>query len=152
MEPVNSATNNVGYGLIGAYILVYIGLGVCTCPLNLCTKSTDGRLLGDNGAAAASDIPCNNNDQRRYRVDGLQKGVHFKPQRRRPSGVGYSYERRRRANCPRLANHARDVGKRGRNCVGDFPSGEGTRRRLCGSGWSDHWYVLIFLIRTLNFL
>ncbi|KAL5045769.1 hypothetical protein BDW71DRAFT_183332 [Aspergillus fruticulosus] len=28
VEPVNSITNNVGYGLIGAYILVYIGLGV----------------------------------------------------------------------------------------------------------------------------
>ncbi|KAL4782982.1 P-loop containing nucleoside triphosphate hydrolase protein [Aspergillus varians] len=27
-EPVNNATNNVGYGLIGAYILVYLGLGV----------------------------------------------------------------------------------------------------------------------------
>ncbi|KAJ5098890.1 hypothetical protein N7532_005891 [Penicillium argentinense] len=27
-EPVNSATNNVGYGLIGAYILVYTGLAV----------------------------------------------------------------------------------------------------------------------------
>lgn len=28
LEPVNSATKNTGYGLIGAYILVYIGLGV----------------------------------------------------------------------------------------------------------------------------
>ncbi|KAL4766171.1 putative ABC multidrug transporter [Aspergillus foveolatus] len=28
VEPVNGTTNNVGYGLIGAYILVYIGLGV----------------------------------------------------------------------------------------------------------------------------
>ncbi|KAL4914137.1 P-loop containing nucleoside triphosphate hydrolase protein [Aspergillus aurantiobrunneus] len=28
MEPVNSATNNIGYGLVGAYILVYTGLGV----------------------------------------------------------------------------------------------------------------------------
>ncbi|KAL4976783.1 P-loop containing nucleoside triphosphate hydrolase protein [Aspergillus desertorum] len=28
VEPVNSTSNNVGYGLIGAYILVYIGLGV----------------------------------------------------------------------------------------------------------------------------
>ncbi|KAL4952600.1 P-loop containing nucleoside triphosphate hydrolase protein [Aspergillus filifer] len=28
IEPVNSATNNIGYGLIGAYILVYVGLGV----------------------------------------------------------------------------------------------------------------------------
>ncbi|KAL4813733.1 P-loop containing nucleoside triphosphate hydrolase protein [Aspergillus spinulosporus] len=28
VEPVNSTTNNVGYGLIGAYILVYIGLGI----------------------------------------------------------------------------------------------------------------------------
>ncbi|KAL6239814.1 hypothetical protein BDW75DRAFT_197446 [Aspergillus navahoensis] len=28
VEPVNSTTNNVGYGLIGAYILVYTGLGV----------------------------------------------------------------------------------------------------------------------------
>ncbi|KAL3480238.1 P-loop containing nucleoside triphosphate hydrolase protein [Aspergillus californicus] len=28
MEPVNSATNNTGYGLIGAYILVYVGMGV----------------------------------------------------------------------------------------------------------------------------
>ncbi|KAL4924344.1 putative ABC multidrug transporter [Aspergillus undulatus] len=27
-EPVSSATNNIGYGLIGAYILVYVGLGV----------------------------------------------------------------------------------------------------------------------------
>ncbi|KAL4874811.1 P-loop containing nucleoside triphosphate hydrolase protein [Aspergillus karnatakaensis] len=27
-EPVNSATNNTGYGLIGAYILVYVGMGV----------------------------------------------------------------------------------------------------------------------------
>ncbi|KAL4969112.1 putative ABC multidrug transporter [Aspergillus stella-maris] len=28
LEPVNSTTNNIGYGLIGAYILVYVGLGV----------------------------------------------------------------------------------------------------------------------------
>ncbi|KAL4809627.1 P-loop containing nucleoside triphosphate hydrolase protein [Aspergillus unguis] len=28
LEPVNSATNNTGYGLIGAYILVYTGLGI----------------------------------------------------------------------------------------------------------------------------
>lgn len=27
-EPVNQATNNVGYGLIGAYALVYLGLAV----------------------------------------------------------------------------------------------------------------------------
>jgi hypothetical protein len=27
-QPVNSTTNNIGYGLIGAYILVYTGLAV----------------------------------------------------------------------------------------------------------------------------
>lgn len=27
-EAVNNASNNVGYGLIGAYALVYLGLGV----------------------------------------------------------------------------------------------------------------------------
>lgn len=27
-QPVNAATNNVGYGLIGAYVLVYTGLAV----------------------------------------------------------------------------------------------------------------------------
>lgn len=29
-EPVNQATNNVGYGLVGAYALVYFGLAVST--------------------------------------------------------------------------------------------------------------------------
>ncbi|KAL2832126.1 P-loop containing nucleoside triphosphate hydrolase protein [Aspergillus cavernicola] len=28
MEPVTDATNNIGYGLIGAYIFVYVGMGV----------------------------------------------------------------------------------------------------------------------------
>ncbi|KAI9371210.1 P-loop containing nucleoside triphosphate hydrolase protein [Aspergillus egyptiacus] len=28
MEPVTNRTNNIGYGLIGAYILVYVGMGV----------------------------------------------------------------------------------------------------------------------------
>jgi hydrogenase maturation factor len=32
---VNNATNNVGYGLIGAYVLVYTGLAVSIiCPKN----------------------------------------------------------------------------------------------------------------------
>ena len=35
-EPVNSYTNHVGYGLIGAYVLVYIGLAVS--PKNIVTE------------------------------------------------------------------------------------------------------------------
>jgi ATP-binding cassette subfamily C (CFTR/MRP) protein 1 len=27
-EPINNDTNNIGYGLIGAYLLVYVGIAV----------------------------------------------------------------------------------------------------------------------------
>ena len=33
-QPVNKSTDNIGYGLIGAYILVYIGLGVSKLGLS----------------------------------------------------------------------------------------------------------------------
>jgi hypothetical protein len=29
VEPVNEQTTNYGYGLIGAYVIVYIGMAVC---------------------------------------------------------------------------------------------------------------------------
>lgn len=81
VEPVTSTTNNVGYGLVGAYVLVYIGLGVSVRAL-LHLDDTDRMALGYNGTTAASDLPRNNNGQRGHRINGLQKGVYIKSQRR----------------------------------------------------------------------
>lgn len=43
-EPVNKATNNIGYGLIGAYILVYTGLAVSLLPLRKAVLSNRRRF------------------------------------------------------------------------------------------------------------
>lgn len=61
-EPVNEATNNIGYGLIGAYILVYTGLAVSAIPL--CEVILSNTVKGLNGSVPAHDIPRNHHGSR----------------------------------------------------------------------------------------
>lgn len=37
-QPINHETNNYGYGLIGAFVLVYLGIAVCIISL-LCLRN-----------------------------------------------------------------------------------------------------------------
>lgn len=77
-QPKSTSTDNIGYGLIGAYILVYVGLGVSKLGLFLLFFSlSHGVILGYYGPVSASNIPIHHNGQRRGGFYDLRKSVYL---------------------------------------------------------------------------
>lgn len=75
IDDVTQKSIDVGYGLIGAYVLVYIGIAVCETSRSYVSNTSLTTLfeLGHNGAVSASDIPRHNHGQGRPCLHALQK-------------------------------------------------------------------------------
>ena len=71
-QPVNHATTNIGYGMIGAYILVYVGLAVSISTAFIPFILID-HLSGIDGPVSAYDIPRNYHGSGYLGDDALQE-------------------------------------------------------------------------------
>ena len=59
MENINDQTYNIGYGLIGAYLLVFIGIAVSSMYILTLERRTNIAVLGIDRPVPTLDISGN---------------------------------------------------------------------------------------------
>ena len=64
-----------GYGLIGAFAFVYIGLAVSSAIFSLLVSQSYSLNIGDDGMDISSDLPIDDHDTRRTHYSYLRKDV-----------------------------------------------------------------------------
>ena len=72
-QPDDGQTYNIGYGLVGAYFLVYVGIAVSTSTMPCGSISLSISILDLHGPISAFDIPIHYHGPRRADLYALPK-------------------------------------------------------------------------------